>query len=168
MKPQPLARALANAGDADAQPAEQLDHGALDQVLGYQLSLADVPSKQLYFKHIGARFKLRPVEYSLLVLVASNGNDVTQKQLGQALSLPAPNLTILLDKLAERGLLARERSLLDRRVQQVRLTPKGTKLAREAHACAPAMEREWARRLSDAEKAQLAALLRKMAGRPPA
>jgi DNA-binding MarR family transcriptional regulator len=142
-----------------------LDHGALDEVLGYQLSLADVPSKRLYFRHIGTPFRLRPVEYSLLVLVLSNGNDVTQKQLGQALSLPAPNLTILLDKLAERGLIARERSDIDRRVQHVRLTAQGARLAREAHACVPAMEREWAGLLSVEEKALLARLLRKMAGR---
>jgi DNA-binding MarR family transcriptional regulator len=142
-----------------------LDHSALDEVLGYQLSLADVPSKRLYFKHIGTPFRLRPVEYSLLVLVLSNGNDVTQKQLGQALCLPAPNLTILLDKLAERDLIARERSDVDRRVQHVRLTTQGARLAREAHACVPAMEREWAGLLSAQEKALLARLLRKMAGR---
>jgi DNA-binding MarR family transcriptional regulator len=142
-----------------------LDHSALDAVLGYQLSLADVPSKQLYFRHIGERFKLRPVEYSLLVLVLSNGNDVTQKQLGQALALPAPNLTLLLDKLAERGLLARERSASDRRVQHVRLTAQGDKLARQAQARVPAMEREWLRVLKPEEKEVLAALLKKMAGR---
>ena len=154
-------RALADGPDE----AASLDHGALDGVLGYQLSLADVPSKQLYFRHIGERFRLRPVEYSLLVLVLSNGNDVTQKQLGQALSLPPPNLTILLDKLAERGLVARERSDVDRRVQHVRLTAKGEKLTREAHACVPAMEREWSRVLRDDERALLTALLKKMAGR---
>ena len=142
-----------------------LDHGALDEVLGYQLSLADVPSKRLFFKHIGGPFRLRPVEYALLVLVLSNGNDVTQKQLGRALSLPAPNLTILLDKLAERGLIARERSDVDRRVQHVRLTSQGTRLARAAHGCVPAMEREWAGRLNAQEKALLSGLLRKMAGR---
>ena len=142
-----------------------LDHGALDAVLGYQLSLADVPSKRLYFKHIGEPFRLRPVEYSLLVLVLFNGNDVTQKQLGQALCLPAPNLTILLDKLAERGLIARERSEVDRRVQHVRLTDVGMRLAQAAHARVPAMEREWSGLLSAQEKALLARLLRKMAGR---
>jgi DNA-binding MarR family transcriptional regulator len=141
-----------------------LDHSALDAVLGYQLSLADVPSKRLYFKHIGERFRLRPVEYSLLVLVMSN-RDVTQKQLGQALALPAPNLTLLLDKLAERGLLARERSASDRRVQHVRLTAQGDKLARQAQARVPAMEREWLRVLKPEEKEVLAALLKKMAGR---
>jgi DNA-binding MarR family transcriptional regulator len=150
---------------ADDDAPRSLDHGVLDAVLGYQLSLADVPSKRLYFKYIGERFRLRPVEYSLLMLVLSNGNDVTQKQLGQALTLPAPNLTILVDKLAERGLLARERSDVDRRVQRVRLTAEGARLARAAHACVPAMEREWTRVLSADERSLLARLLRKMAGR---
>jgi DNA-binding MarR family transcriptional regulator len=143
-------------------PPSGLDHSALRQVLGYQLSLADIPSKKLYFKHIGERFRLRPVEYSLLVLVMTN-RDVTQKQLGQALSLSAPNLTLLLDKLAERGLLLRERSEIDRRVQHVRLTPEGEALTQQAHACVPAMEREWLKFLTEAEKAMLSELLQKMA-----
>ena len=79
-------RRAAGAAATEDDAPRPLDHGALDEVLGYQLSLADVPSKRLYFKHIGTPFRLRPVEYSLLVLVLSNGNDVTQKQLGQALS----------------------------------------------------------------------------------
>jgi hypothetical protein len=47
----------------------------------------------------------------------------------------------------------------------VRLTAEGTRLARAAHACVPAMEREWSGLLSAPEKALLARLLRKMAGR---
>ena len=155
----------ASAAAAEDEASRALDHSALDGVLGYQVSLADVPSKRLFFAHIGERFKLRPVEYSLLVLVLSNGNDVTQKQLGQALALPPPNLTILLDKLAERGLVARERSGADRRLQHVRLTAKGEKLAQAAHACVPAMEREWSRVIDADERALLTRLLQKMAGR---
>lgn len=151
------------ATDPGAGPSHHpLDQAALKHVLGYQISLADIPSKKLFFKHIGEPLKLRPVEFSLLVLVRSN-RDVTQKQLGQALSLSAPNLTLLLDKLEERGVLARERSELDRRVQHVRLTPAGEDITRRALEASHPMEREWARFLSDAEKAMLTELLQKVA-----
>ena len=149
--------------DAAAAPSHHpLDQGALRHVLGYQISLADIPSKKLFFRYIGEPLRLRPVEFSLLVLVRSN-RDVTQKQLGQALSLSAPNLTLLLDKLEERGVLVRERSELDRRVQHVRLTPAGEDITRRALEASHPMEREWSRVLSDAEKAMLSELLQKIA-----
>lgn len=158
---------MPNAADKDAHDGSAPSHHPLDQsalkhVLGYQISLADIPSKKLFFKYIGEPLKLRPVEFSLLVLVRGN-RDVTQKQLGQALSLSAPNLTLLLDKLEERGVLARERSELDRRVQHVRLTPAGEDIAKRALEASHPMEREWSRFLSDAEKAMLTELLQKVA-----
>lgn len=158
-----MARSSKPSAEPGAAPSHHpLDQAALKHVLGYQISLADIPSKKLFFKFIGEPLKLRPVEFSLLALVRHN-RDVTQKQLGQALSLSAPNLTLLLDKLVERGLLARERSELDRRVQHVRLTPAGEDTTRRALEASHAMEREWSRFLSDAEKAMLSELLQKVA-----
>jgi DNA-binding MarR family transcriptional regulator len=159
--------AAREADDKPVKPLQKLDQSALRHVLGYHLSLADVPSKRLFFRYIGEPLKLRPVEFSLLVLVRDN-REATQKQLGQALSLAAPNLTLLLDKLEERGLITRERSLQDRRAQHVRLTPAGDQLARAGHEASFAMEREWTRALSEAERAMLAELLRKMARLGPA
>jgi DNA-binding MarR family transcriptional regulator len=138
-----------------------LDQGALRHVLGHHISVADVPSKKLYFRHIGEPLGLRPVEFSLLVLVQGN-RDVTQKQLANALALSPPNLTLLLDKLVERGLILRERSAADRRVQHVRLTRDGAATARKALAASHEMEREWSRQLSEAEKAMLIELLQKV------
>lgn len=138
-----------------------LDQSVLRHVLGHHVSLADVPSKTLFFRHIGAPLGLRPVEFSLLVLVQAN-RDVTQTQLTHALALSAPNLTLLLDKLVERDLILRERSDSDRRVQHVRLTRDGAATARKALAASHEMEREWSRHLSAAEKAMLVELLQKV------
>ena len=73
-------------------------------------------------------FGLRQVAFSL-VLVLANG-PLSNKRLAQALS--APNLTMLLDRLQQRSLLRRERSLVDRRFQNVVLTEEASALPRPA------------------------------------
>ena len=81
--------------------------------------------------------------------------------------MTAPNLTLLLDRLQQRGLIKRERNPLDGRSQHVVLTERGRKLARDAAAAADPMERELQERLSRAEHAMLIELLDKLAARNP-
>lgn len=142
--------------------AHGLDQSSLAHVLGYHLAQADVPVKKIFFKHIGQPLQLRPVEFTILMLIANNEN-VTQKQLSQALAVSAPNITILLDRLAERELVTRVRSETDRRSQHVLLTRKGAALARKAHEVSLTMEQEALKHLSDAERAMLIELLQKVA-----
>ena len=104
------------------------------------------------------------VEYSLLLLVLANGA-LSPKRLAQALALSAPNLTMLLDRLQDRGLLRRERSLVDRRSQNVVLTDEGQRIAQASAAQAVPMESALDNLLSRAERAMLIELLRKVAGR---
>ena len=84
---------------------------------------------------------------------------------GLALALSAPNLTMLLDRLQERGLLWRERSQVDRRSQNVVLTEEGERIARVSAEAASTMELALFDRLSRAEHAMLIELLRKVAAR---
>ena len=117
-------------------------------------------------RHIGTPMGLRPVEFTILVLVASNPG-ATARQLAQALALAAPNMTILLDRLAERGWLERVRSQADRRAQHLHLTPAGAALAQRALAASKTMEHEVLRHLTDAERAMLLELLLKVARQRP-
>jgi DNA-binding MarR family transcriptional regulator len=146
---------------ADPAPAHGIDQACLAHLLGYQLSLADIPAKRVFFRHIGEPLGLRPVEFTILILAAFNPS-ATQKQLAQALALSAPNTTILLDRLAERGLIERVRSTADRRAQHIHLTPAGRKLARAAHEVSRTMEQDLLRHLSDGERALLLELLHKV------
>ena len=142
--------------------AHGLDQSSLRHVLGYQLAQADVPTKKIFFKHIGLPLQLRPVEFTILMLIAHN-EDVTQKQLSQALAVSAPNITTLLDRLEERELLNRVRSETDRRSQLIRLTRKGSTLARKAYDVSLTMEHDLLRHLTEAERAILVELLQKVA-----
>jgi DNA-binding MarR family transcriptional regulator len=145
------------------EPAVQgVDQSCLAHLLGYQLVQADIPLKRVFLKHIGEPLGLRPVEFTILVLVAHNPG-VTGKQLAQALAVTAPNITILLDKMSEKGLLERVRSQTDRRAQNIHLTPAGAKLAKRAHGVSKVMEQDVLRHLSGGERALLLELLQKVA-----
>ena len=83
--------------------------GVLDDVVGYHVARARVTTQAMFLRHVGQPLDLRPVDYSLLMLLDANTR-LTPKQLAQALALSAPNLTIMLDRMQERGLIERIRS----------------------------------------------------------
>ena len=141
-----------------------LSLGPLSDVLGYHIAQAAVTTVDLFERHVGQPFGLRKVEYSLLLLVLAN-RPLSPKKLAQALALSAPNLTLLLDRLQERGLLRRERSQIDRRSQNVVLTDDGQRIAQASGAAAVPMESALFDRLSRAEHAMLIELLLKVARR---
>lgn len=153
-----MAPRAARTGDA------ALSLGRLEDVVGYHIAQATVTTMGTFERHVGEPFGLRKVEYSLLLLVLANGG-VSPKRLGQALALTAPNLTLLLDRLEDRGLIRRERSETDRRSHNIVLTDAGRTLAQASADAADAMERELDDRLSRAERLMLIELLRKVSGR---
>lgn len=160
------AAAEPDAAGGGAAPAAGVDSSRLTHLVGYAASRAAIQLRKPFTKHLGP-LQLKVVEYSILVLAASNPQ-MNQKQLGAALDLSAPNLAVILDRLAERGLVERVRSTVDRRAQQLRLTPAGRELTERAEAIAATMENDALRMLSAGERALLIELLLKVArARPP-
>lgn len=145
-----------------------LDHGRMQRLLGYNVAQAGILSNAIYEEAIGTPLDLRQVEFTILVLVESNV-EVTQKSLSLALGIAAPNLTVILDRMVDRGLVRRVRSETDRRTQLVELTARGTTLTRKASAIADDMEEELLGHFSAAERAMLFELLQKVAAlrKPP-
>ena len=136
--------------------------GILSSVIGYHIATARVTTQELFVRHIGEPFSLRPVEFSLLMLLQSHGH-LTPKQLSRLLALPGPNLSMLLDRLQDRGVVERVRSAVDRRSQQILLTSAGQDLVHRLEARVPGMEVELDAVLSPAERAMLIELLQKVA-----
>jgi DNA-binding MarR family transcriptional regulator len=136
--------------------------GALQQVLGFHLARAQAHAVGSFERHVGTPLGLRKVDFSLLMLLAANG-PVVPKQLARALAVTAPKLTLLVDGLAARGLVRRERNPADGRSQHVVLTDKGHRLAAKAAAAATPMEQDMLSRLTRAEHAMLIELLDKLA-----
>jgi DNA-binding MarR family transcriptional regulator len=150
----------------DQTPAGHLSEAGLQGILGYQLAQARLTTQAVYQATVGQPQALRPVEFTILALVDHNP-DVTARQLARALAVAPPNLTTWLERLEQRGLVARVRSETDRRSQHVRATAAGTRLARETARQVIAAEALALESLSPAERALLLELLHKVAARRP-
>ncbi len=139
-----------------------LDHGRMRKLLGYNLAQATIPSLRIFNKRIGEPFELRRLDFTILMLVASNPG-VTQRQMSLALEVSAPRLTLVCDKLEERELITRTRSEDDRRKQYIALTRKGAALVKKADHIADSMETELLGHLTEIERTLLFQLLEKVA-----
>ncbi|HET9205023.1 MAG TPA: MarR family transcriptional regulator [Burkholderiaceae bacterium] len=147
----------------DRTPLTRLREGDVHAIVGYQLAQAAIVTNQVFDERVGhARGGLRRVEFTILALVQVN-RDVTARQLARALAVTPPNIAIWLDKLESRGLVARERSVSDARMQHVRLTPRGTALVERSVQALLEGERVALDGLSAAERAMLVELLHKVA-----
>lgn len=81
-----------------------------------------------------AQFDLTPQQYNVLRLLARAAPEGCQTlELASRLVSRAPDITRMLDKLAERDLIARRRPADNRRVVFVAITPEGFKLLDEIH-----------------------------------
>ena len=154
----------AEAAPARAKPPpRELDDTSLQHLVGYAASRAAIELRKVFTAHM-APFDLRVAEFTILMLVASNG-DVNQKQLGRALDISPPNMAVTLDRMVESGWVERVRSTHDRRAQHIHLTARGRALAEQAHRISTTMEAHSLTALSPAERALLIELLRKIAAR---
>ena len=63
------------------------------------------------------------------ILCMLSGKEMSIGEISARLGIAKPNVTPLLDALAERGLLIRSRNEVDRRIVNVRLMPEGCELA---------------------------------------
>ena len=146
----------------DVTPAGRLEEARLHQVLGYQMAQATIVTNAVFQAHASEPYGLRPVEYTLLTLIVENPGG-TLVRLARALAVTAPNITMWIDKLEERGLVRRQPSTTDRRAQVLQATPEGEALARQATQSILEAERAALTTLSPAEHAMLVELLHKVA-----
>jgi DNA-binding MarR family transcriptional regulator len=150
------------AGGFGRPGAAGLDSSAVEHLLGYLLAVAEVPTRRTFQHHIGGPFDLRPVEFTLLVLLHANGR-ASAKQVCRALRLPAPHVTTLVDRLAARGLVDRGPDPHDGRAVRIVLTEGGHALADKLRAVAATMEDSLQAALTAGEQVQLRRLLLKLA-----
>jgi DNA-binding MarR family transcriptional regulator len=102
------------------------------------------------------RFELTAQQYNALRLLrAVHPHPVRTLELASRLVSRAPDVTRLLDRLQERGLIARERRSENRRVVQVAITPQGLALLDEI---AEPLRRCHQQQLGHLSKADLKAL----------
>lgn len=143
-------------------PQARLSESGLRGIVGYQLAQATIVTDKVFDETVGVRMQMRRVEFTILALVRANAG-VTARQLARALAVTPPNIAVWLDRLASRGLVERERSVADGRMQHIHITPSGDALASGAAQALVDAEQFMLAGLSAAERAMLVELLHKAA-----
>ncbi|MFA6615234.1 MAG: MarR family transcriptional regulator, partial [Hydrogenophaga sp.] len=108
-----------------------------------------------------APYGLRPVDFSVLTLIAHNPG-ITSRQLCTALDILPPNLVGMIKSLDRRGLIERKPHPTDGRAQGLHLSPAGIKLQKAAQRTATQLESDVAGQLSDEELQTLKTLLHRI------
>lgn len=147
------------AGNATGD-APEVDTSYLETLLGYNARRAALTVIALFLRRM-APYDLRPVDFSVLTVVAHNPG-VTSRQICAALDILPPNLVGMVKALHKRGLIERQPHPTDRRAQGLHLTLAGQRLHTQAQTTATHLEQEATHALSAAELQTLSALLRKV------
>lgn len=147
---------------AQRTPQAQLSEAGLRGIVGYQLAQASIVTDKVFEDTVGRTMGLRPVEFTILALVQANGG-VAARQLARALAVTPPNVAVWLDRLESRGLIERERSAADGRLQHIRIKVDGGALVSRATNALLEAEQLMLAGLSAAERAMLVELLHKAA-----
>lgn len=136
-----------------------LDAGALPQLLGYRLRLA----QQAVFRDFAGSVQgLSPGRVGLLVYIDANPG-VSQSRLAEAVRRDRSTMVGVLDALEDRGLIERRRGA-DRRTNGLWLTRAGRSLLARTLRGIAQHEQRIATRLSASERRTLLALLEKISG----
>ncbi|GAA6143581.1 MarR family transcriptional regulator [Hydrogenophaga sp. 5NK40-0174] len=142
------------------QAAETIDTTYLESLLGYNARRAALSVISVFLQRM-APFGLRPVDFSVLTLIAHNPG-ITSRQICSALDILPPNLVGLIKSLDQRGLIIRKPHPTDRRAQGLHLSAAGKKMQKSAQSTATLLEQDVASNLSAEELDTLKHLLRRV------
>ncbi|MCC2635275.1 MAG: transcriptional regulator, MarR family-like protein [Ramlibacter sp.] len=153
-------RSSASARNSAPVVVEEVDTSFLETLLGYNARRAALAAITVFLEEM-APFRLKPVEFSVLSVIAHNPG-VTSRQLCSALGILPPNLVGLVNELEKREVIARKPHPRDGRAMGLHLTPAGQKLVRDAEKKAAELEANIGARLSPSELRTLITLLKKI------
>jgi len=148
----------------DATPlpvaVEKVNTRYLETLLGYNARRAALAIIEQFLIEM-ADYSLRPVEFSVLSLIAHNPG-ITSRQVCSVLGILAPNLVGMLNTLEKRDLIGRHPHPTDGRAMGLVLTPTGVSTMQKAEKTASQLELRQAKNLSADERKQLIRLLKKI------
>ena len=135
----------------------------LEQHIGYLLSKLGALSGSRMDKVL-APFGINRMQFGLLKILEA-AEPCSQHTLSKDLGMPPSRMVALVDELEDLGLVARERSSSDRRVNEIRLTSKGRSALVRTNKAATKWQDELLVDLTLPERSQLGTLLRRVAAR---
>jgi DNA-binding MarR family transcriptional regulator len=134
----------------------------LDSLLGYHLRRAQGAMHRHYMGLV-AELNLTQKQTATLWLIGANPG-VSQVEVAGALGMDRATMMQLTDRLEERELLIRKRSNVDRRRQELYLTPAGTRLLKKVKTRIAEHEEQFKALFTRTELEALVAALRKFQG----
>jgi DNA-binding MarR family transcriptional regulator len=143
-----------------APAVDEVDASYLEGLIGYNARRAALAVIEVFLERM-AIYNLRPVDFSVLSLIAHNPG-ITSRQLCGTLGILPPNLVGMINALEKRELIARRPHPRDGRAMGLHLTTGGEKLMRDAERTATELESDVAARLSASEARTLIRLLKKI------
>ena len=148
------------------QPTPTQTDGSPDA--GLAEALVDLAHHVLHlFADAGRSHKLSQQQVELVCAVIVRGS-VGMSELGNVLHVEKSNLSNLVDRLEQRGLVIRTRDPHGRRATQVALTEAGTTVAMSTYDDVTSRLRQLLERLPVDEQHQLVAVARELVGAEPA
>lgn len=139
---------------------EAVDTSYLEGLIGYNARRAALAVIGVFLERM-AVYDLRPVDFSVLSLIAHNPG-ITSRQLCSTLGIQPPNLVGMINALEQRQVIMRLPHPTDGRAMGLHLTASGAALMREAERTAAQLEAEVAARLTPHENKTLIRLLKKV------
>ncbi len=133
--------------------AYELRHG----FLGTEIRIAFQAMQKAFARKAGA---ILDAPYGTLLLIAHERPNLTQQQLSEAIGLQRSTMTRAIDTLQRRGLVRRHLHASDRRSHAIRVTLRGSRLARRLRPIIFGLEAQLARALGARRRTLLIRLLR--------
>lgn len=136
------------------EPAESdLLFAEMDGLLGYQLRRAQGAMHRDFMAAV-AEFALTQKQMATLWLIQANPG-VSQVEVAAALGMDRATMMSVTDRLEDRGLVIRKRSTVDRRRQELYLTPAGQSTLRKCKTRIAEHEEKFSSAFTGAELAAL-------------
>ena len=140
-------------------PESELAFAELDGLLGYLLRRAQGAMHRDFMASV-ASFELTQKQAATLWLIQANGG-VSQAEIAAALGMDRATMMALTDRLEDRGFVIRKRSTVDRRRQELYLTPAGQSILRKCKARIAEHDEKFRALFSEAELASLVDALKR-------
>lgn len=152
--------AAATVEASEAWDGASLADGGLGDLLGFHLRMAGAA---LYrdFAAAMAGLDLTQRQVATLVLIAANPG-TPQVAIAERLGADRATIMAMVDRLEARGLITRERSLSDRRRQELNITPEGDAVLKEVRRRIAQHEKRFTAQLTSEEVQTLTDLLRRL------
>lgn len=140
---------------------EGVGHGCMDGELGFHLRRSQVAAFKYFAQTVTVAEGITPGLYGMLQVIA-NTPGLTQSALAEAMDVDRSSIVKVVNQLVDKGLITRDPVPNDKRSYHLRMTVGGKQSLMRIEDAVMRQDREFSSALSDAERATLISLLKRL------